>query len=324
MAADDVIERLGPVFDRINQRLMTNLSSDIPYISQVCQYTLLSGGKRIRPALFILAARLCGYQGNQDYYYSVIFEHLHAASLLHDDVVDESDTRRGQAAAHVVYGNQGVILVGDHLVAKATSLAVETRLLKFLEVLSETASHLTEGEILELLHKRDIEITEAEYERLIYRKTGALIQAACKLGAVFSGARAEYEKSLSDYGGRVGQAFQMIDDVLDYSATASELGKPVGHDLEEGKITLPVILTLDQADNADRGEFRDLILKEKHSPGEFTRVKALIDKYQGLEQTREKAKHLVTEAKDCLTVFPERQEKKDLCDLADFIITRRK
>ncbi|MBW2090747.1 MAG: polyprenyl synthetase family protein [Deltaproteobacteria bacterium] len=315
---------MDTVFERINEQLTVNLQSDVSYVTQVCEYTLLSGGKRLRPALFILASRLCGYQGDKDFEYSIIFEYLHTASLLHDDVVDESDTRRGQDAAHIVYDNKSVILVGDFLVSKAISLAVKTGLIKLLQILSETAANLTEGQILELLHTRDIDINEPEYDRVIYRKTGALIQSACRSGAIFTGASAEYESGLSEFGQKIGRAFQMIDDLLDYSTTASEFGKPVGHDLDEGKITLPVILALANAAGVDHAELRELILKEKRSPEEFKRVKTLIEKHHGFKQTQEKAETLIKEAKQSLGIFPDIQEKKDLCDLADFIVSRRK
>ena len=324
MAADDITERLGSLFERINQQLMTNLDSDISYISEVCRYTLLGGGKRLRPALFILASRLCGYKGDQDLRYSIVFEYLHAASLLHDDVVDEAETRRGQAAAHVLYGNQSVILVGDFLVSKAISLAVETGLIRIIEILSETASRLTEGQILELLHARDLDLNESEYNRIISRKTGALIESSLKSAAVFTGAPREYEDGLSEFGRKIGRAFQMVDDLLDYSTTAAELGKPVGHDLDEGKITLPVILALSHATGPDLDKLRELVLQEKRSPEEFEQVKTLIDKYHGFEQTRERARGLVDEAKQSLAIFPDIQEKKDLFDLADFIVSRRK
>jgi len=323
MSAEDILEKLGPVFDRVNRQLQANLSTEIPFIAQVCHYTLLGGGKRLRPALFILASQVCDYQGDKEYYYSTTFEYAHAASLLHDDVVDESDVRRGQAATHVVYGNQAAVLVGDFLLAKATSQAFETGNPKFVKVLSEVASLMSEGEILQLLHILDAEMTEEEYERVIYRKTGALIQGACRLGAVLADAPAEFETALSEYGRDLGLAFQMIDDTLDYIGTEAEFGKPTGQDLDEGKITLPLIYTLAQADRQDRRVLLDLILQEERRFEDFNRIKRFIDKYHGLDYATAKAERLIKKAKESLSVFSDSPPKNHLLDLADFIVSRR-
>lgn len=316
--------RLDPLFERVNKQIEENLSSEVPYIAQVCRHILLSKGKRLRPALFVLAARLCGHKGDQDIEYSIIFEYIHAASLLHDDVIDDSDTRRGKRAAHVVYGNQGVVLVGDFLASKAFLKVLNLGQPIFIERLIVAANQMSVGEVLQLLHQFDAEISEAEYFRLIYQKTAALIEVACRLGAVFAEASAEHENNLAEFGVRVGKAFQMMDDILDYSLTAAEFGKPVGHDLDEGKITLPVILALAQSSEADHRELRDLVVQEKRSPEELERIKALISKYDGFEQTRKRAECLINEAKAFLSPFPEIREKEDLQNLADYIVKRRR
>lgn len=316
--------RLDPLFERVNKQIEENLSSEVPYIAQVCRHILLSKGKRLRPVLFVLAARLCGHKGDQDIEYSIIFEYIHAASLLHDDVIDDSDTRRGKRAAHVVYGNQGVVLVGDFLASKAFLKVLNLGQPIFIERLIVAANQMSVGEVLQLLHQFDAEISEAEYFRLIYQKTAALIEVACRLGAVFAEASAEHENNLAEFGVRVGKAFQMMDDILDYSLTAAEFGKPVGHDLDEGKITLPVILALAQSSEADHRELRDLVVQEKRSPEELERIKALISKYDGFEQTRKRAECLINEAKAFLSPFPEIREKEDLQNLADYIVKRRR
>ncbi|MBW2623383.1 MAG: polyprenyl synthetase family protein [Deltaproteobacteria bacterium] len=324
MTENDIMARLESLFEQINQRIEDNLNSQVPYIAQVCRHILLGKGKRLRPTLFVLGARLCGYKGDLDIEYSIIFEYIHAASLLHDDVIDDSDVRRGKRAAHIVYGNQGVVLVGDFLTSTAFLKVLKLGQPRFIERLLEAANQMSEGEILQLLHQFDAEITEAEYSRLIYQKTGALIEGACRLGAVFAEAPDEYENNLAEFGTRLGKAFQMIDDTLDYSLTAAEFGKPVGHDLDEGKITLPVILALAQANEADHRELRDLVVTEKRSPKELERVKELISRYDGFEQTRKRAEDLITEAKGYLASFPDVQEKRDLENLADYITRRRR
>ena len=324
MNSNNVIERLSPVFERVNQQIKIHLRSDIPFVSQVCDYILLSGGKRLRPALFILATHLCGYDGDREYHLSTALEYLHAATLLHDDVVDDSDTRRGRTAAHLVYGNQGVILVGDFLLAKSLSLASETGHIRFTEVMSNTVACMAEGEVLQLFHAGDPNITEHDYEQVIHRKTGRLIESSCYLGAFLAEAPDRQAECLRDYGRNVGLAFQMVDDALDYSTTSAEFGKPVGHDLDEGKITLPIIRTLTQASQSERSELTDLIKKERRTDQEFFRIKEIIDKYQGLEQTYHRATQAVETAKSALDIFPDGQVKTDLLDLADFIVIRRK
>ncbi|MEW6264040.1 MAG: polyprenyl synthetase family protein [Thermodesulfobacteriota bacterium] len=324
MSRSGVLTRLEPIFSRIDGQIRDQLSSDVPFVSRVCQYILLAGGKRLRPSLFILAAHICDYPGDQEYRYSAAFEYVHAATLLHDDVVDQSDTRRGQKAAHLVYGNQGVILVGDYLMAKALAIAAETGRMVFIEVMADTMAHMAEGEVLQLLHAHDPRITEAEYEEVILRKTGVLIQSASHLGAVLAEAPETYTEALKHYGRHLGLAFQIIDDTLDFTTTQAEFGKPVGHDLDEGKITLPVIRALAQAEGTDKDELTALVSRERRSPQEFNRVKTLIDKYQGIEQSLQRAAAEIELAKNALSSLPERPEKADLSDLADYIVTRRK
>ena len=320
----NVIERLQPIFEKVNHSIIDRLASDVAFVSEVCEYILLSGGKRLRPTLFVLSANLCEFDTGFEYSICPAFEYLHAATLLHDDVIDEGDTRRGKKAAHLVYGNPGVILVGDFLLAKSMALGAETGRLAFTETMSFTVARMAEGEVLQLLHSRDPEITESDYEKVIHRKTGVLIESSCYLGAVIADAEAEKADALRQYGRMIGMAFQITDDTLDYTGTEAEFGKPVGHDLDEGKVTLPLIRTLKDADEADKNELRDLIVKEGRTPEEFDRVKALISKYKGVEQSLEKARSAVEEAKQALDIFPDGDVRRDLKELADYIISRRK
>ncbi|MFH1137621.1 MAG: polyprenyl synthetase family protein [Pseudomonadota bacterium] len=324
MSNDNVIKRLAPIFERVDRQIRDHLTSTVPLVAEISEYILLSGGKRLRPALFVLSAGLCGYQGPHDYYLSSAFEYLHAATLLHDDVVDQGDTRRGKTAAHLVYGNPGAILVGDFLLAKSMSLATVTGQIEFTEVMSETVGLMAEGEVLQLMHSRNPDIGEEEYNQVIYRKTGALIQSACYLGSVLARAPEDRRLALRTYGRCIGQAFQIIDDLLDYVATTEEFGKPVGHDLDEGKVTLPLIRTLAQAGEEERALLIDLIKKEKRTPEEFRLVLDVMERYDGLGQTRLAAREAVESAKEALAPFPEGPIKNDLRDLADFIIARKK
>lgn len=315
---------MGPVFERINLEIKNNLSTDVPYISEVCDYTLLSGGKRIRPALFCLAAGLCGYDNDDMYHFSIIFEFIHTASLLHDDVIDKAQTRRGQPAANTVYGNHGVILVGDFLVGKAVNMALETGLIKFIEDITKTAILLSEGEILQLLNIRNIDITEEEYNKVIFRKTASLIQTCCHLGAILAGASPEKIEALSKFGTATGMAFQIMDDSLDYSASEAVFGKPVGQDLEEGKITLPLIYALKDSNGKEKEELTRLIMNKSHTPDEFSWIKEIILKYDCLTRSQKKASALINEAIKGLDIFPHSQARTDLLDMAEFIVTRNK
>ncbi|MBF0529856.1 MAG: polyprenyl synthetase family protein [Deltaproteobacteria bacterium] len=320
----NVVARLAPVFQEINQRIELHLKTDVPFVAEVCRHILLSGGKRLRPALFVLATHLCGGLEIREMEFSLAFEFLHAATLLHDDVVDNANIRRGKAAAHTVYGNPGVILVGDFLFAKALAISTMTGRLVFTDVMAETVARMTEGEVMQLLKSRDAGITEDEYIQVIHRKTGMLIESCCYLGAILADGQDWQTHGLRQFGRHIGLAFQIIDDTLDYQITSSEFGKPVGHDLDEGKITLPLIRALSQASSQDKTELIELIAQEHRTPDDFNRVRQLIDKYHGLEQAVERAAQEVADGRDALRDFPESQDKKDLLDLADYIITRRK
>ena len=324
MADEHIIKRLTPEFKRVDQEIRDQIDSNVSYVAEVCRYHLLSGGKRIRPVLFLLASRLCGYHGPDAYRMSAAVEFLHGATLLHDDVVDEADTRRGQRAAHMVYGNRGVILVGDFLLAKSLGLGAEAGRMFFIEIMAGVVAQMSEGEILQILFARKPDITEQQYEDIIYRKTGILIESSCRLGAVYAHAPDEWTEALRVFGRDIGLAFQIIDDTLDYRATEAEFGKPVGHDLDEGKVTLPLIRALARAAPTDRAELESLIVREQRSAGEFARVRELIDRYRGIEESVARASELVAQAKGALDCFPGHPRKTDLEDLADFIVARKR
>ena len=215
-------------------------------------------------------------------------------------------------------------MIGDFLLAKCMTIGASTGLLEFTEVMSKTVARMAEGEVLQLLNSGNPEITEAEYERVIYRKTGTLIESACYLGAVLAEAPSVQASALKTYGRKIGLAFQIMDDCLDYTTTAEEFGKPVGHDLDEGKVTLPLIRTLATASPRDRSLLAELIVKDRRSKEEFSRVLAFLDKYHGLSQAVDRASELAREAKQALDVFPEDHKKTALSSLAEYIITRRK
>ena len=306
-APKSILRELESDITAINQALAANLQTHVPFISEVGRHILLSGGKRIRPLLFLLSARLCGCQGNHLADFSIIFEYLHAATLLHDDVVDAATVRRGLSTANTIWGNQAVILVGDFLLAKSLSLAVDTEKLKVLKVLAHTTTLMAEGEILQLLHSRNLNLSEEQYFDVTIRKTAALMSAACQIGAILGGAPADREEALAQFGLNLGITFQVVDDILDFTGDERELGKPVSNDLKEGRITLPLIHALAQAKEADRRRFHDLAqeVKIENAP----EIMALMEKYGSLEYAREHARRYNLKAQENLQLFPDSKEK---------------
>ncbi len=307
MARTSILNKLEKEIAEINRALGDNLHTHVPFISQVGQHILLSGGKRIRPLLFVLSARMCGCQGNHLADFSTIFEYLHAATLLHDDVVDAANVRRGITTANTIWGNQAVILVGDFLLAKALSLAVTTDKLKVLQILAYTTTLMAEGEILQLLHQRNLDLTEEQYFEVIIRKTAALMAAACQIGAILGGKPEEQEDGLRQFGLNLGITYQLVDDILDFVGDAKELGKPVINDLKEGRITLPIIHALAQAKGADRE--RLAALARDPEPGKAPEILALLAKYSSLDYARERARGYTLQALASLNSFPDSSEK---------------
>jgi octaprenyl-diphosphate synthase len=304
----------------INQAISANLQTHVPLIAEVGRHILLSGGKRVRPLLFILAARMCGCQGNHLSDFSTIFEYLHAATLLHDDVIDMANVRRGVSTANTIWGNQAVILVGDFLLAKALSLAVTTNKLKVLQVLSHATTMMAEGEILQLLHAGNLKITEADYFEVITRKTAILMSAACQIGAILGGAPPAQEESLSQMGLNLGITFQVVDDILDYTGDEKELGKQVCADLREGRITLPLIHALREAKPADRDRLE--AIAQDVQPESALELQDLLDKYSSLHHARTVARDYTLKAQANLATFPTSLEKTYFWAITEELLAR--
>jgi octaprenyl-diphosphate synthase len=320
MARASVLKKLEKEVAEINRALGDNLNTHVPFIAQVGQHILLSGGKRIRPLLFVLSARMSGCQGNHLADFSTIFEYLHAATLLHDDVVDASSVRRGITTANTIWGNQAVILVGDFLLAKALSLAVNTDKLKVLKILAHTTTLMAEGEILQLLHARNLDITEPEYYEVIIRKTAALMAAACQIGAVLGGIPENQEEALRQFGLNLGITYQLVDDILDFVGDEKELGKPVINDLKEGRITLPIIHALGRADQADRE--RLAALARDATPDKAPEILAILAAYNSLDYARERARHYTLQAQTNLSSFPDSPEKSHFWAITEELLDR--
>jgi octaprenyl-diphosphate synthase len=271
----------------------------------------------------VLAARLLNYKGDDQYALSIVFEYLHAATLLHDDVVDNAELRRGQPSANTLWGNAAVVLVGDFLLATSFFLSVLSGNLKILRVLSETTTSMAEGEVLQLINSGNLEVSEQDYIEVITRKTAILISAACQIGAILGDASEEREEAMRRFGLNLGIAFQLRDDFLDYTGSEAEFGKPVGKDLQEGKITLPLIRALKSSDNKDRHRLVDLITSDSIQEETFAEVKQIIKRYEGLDYTDQLASHYITEAKSALAIFPPSPTRESLLEIADYVVARR-
>lgn len=315
--------RVRPDLERIEAEIERHLASSVPLISTVGRHIMGSGGKRLRPLLMILSARLCGYRGNHDAPLAVVFEFLHTSSLLHDDVVDKAEFRRNQPAANVLWGNQGVVLVGDFLYSKSILMTVAYNNIRILQTLSEATTLMAEGEVLQLIHADNLEIAEQDYLEVITRKTAALISAACQIGAILGGAEAAQEKALSAYGHNLGIAFQLIDDTLDYTGDVNELGKPVGNDIQQGKATLPLIVALRNGTPLEQRRLRELFSTEQLALEHFHEIREWVARSGGIAYTRQLALEYVENAKSAIQGFPSHPSKEILLDIADYVVCRR-
>jgi len=313
---------VGDDLKNVEAQFKKDLESDVYLIRKVGEYVLASGGKRIRPALLLLSAKLCGYTGDRHVPLASVIEFIHTATLLHDDVVDSATLRRGSASANEVWGNEASVLVGDFLFSKSFSLMVEAGDLRVLKVMSGATTIIAEGEVLQLLCTSDLEMTLERYIEVVKSKTAVLLSAACEAGAILGKATPEQEVALRNFGMDLGIAFQLMDDTLDYTASEEQFGKEIGHDLEEGKITLPLIHTLQKCTDEERNIIAAVVEKEVMEPGDFEAVFALVHKYGGIEYTTEVAGEYIARCKQHLEAFPESTVKSALLDLADYVVSR--
>ncbi len=323
MKTKDIFAEYAEELKTVDQQLMGIFSSNVFLIPMIGKHILGSGGKRMRPLFLLLSADLCGYRETNRTLLAAIIEAIHTASLLHDDVIDGAETRRGNATAHAVWGNQVVILVGDFLYSKALKIAVDQRKQKIMEALSEATTRMTEGEILQLHKIGDPEITREEYFEIIAAKTGVLISAACRIGAILANQPEDREMALSRFGMKTGIAFQLADDVLDYVASQKDLGKKLGKDLEEGKITMPLIYLLKSASDSEQDEIRQIINERTKSSKGLGRIMELFSKYHAIEESLKIAQVLIEEAKSELGIFPPSDKKETLLAMAEYAMQRK-
>ena len=306
----------------VNRLIVERMASPVEMIPQLAGHLVNAGGKRMRPMMTLAAARMCGHDDMRHVTLATAVEFIHTATLLHDDVVDESNQRRGQASANALFGNQASVLVGDFLFSRAFELMVEDGALKVLGILSHASSVIAEGEVLQLMTTNDTETSEAAYLDVIKSKTAQLFAAACRIGAVVAERPRVEEDALENYGMNLGIAFQLIDDVLDYSAKQAKLGKDIGDDFKEGKITLPVILAFRRGDDDERTFWRRTLEDLDQQDGDFDLALQLMDKHNTLVDSVERARHYGGMARDSLGIFKDNPYKKAFLQLIDFCIDR--
>ncbi|MCS6854815.1 MAG: polyprenyl synthetase family protein [Elioraea sp.] len=305
-----------------NRLIVSRLQSPVELIPKIGAHIIAAGGKRLRPLLTIASARLCGYRGQRHVKLAACVEFIHTATLLHDDVVDESAVRRGLASANAVFGNKASVLVGDFLFSRSFELMVEDGSLAVLAILSRASATIAEGEVLQLMTQNDLATSEERYLEVIHGKTAALFAAAARLGAVVADRPVAEEEALERFGLKLGLAFQLADDLLDYAADETRLGKAVGDDFREGKVTLPVLLAFARGDEAERSFWRRTIEELDQREGDLDTAIELMRRHGAFAETARRAQALAKEAKAELAIFPDRPEKQALLDVAEFAARR--
>ena len=306
----------------VNQTILSRTGSAVTMIPEVANHLIASGGKRLRPILTLATAGLSGYDGEGHIKLAAAVEFMHTATLLHDDVVDDSDMRRGKAAARVVFGNQASVLVGDFLLGQAFKMMVEVGSLACLQVLSDAAAIIAEGEVMQLSAAKDTHTSEDAYLAVIRAKTAALFAAACEVGPILAGSPDEEIEACRGYGANLGIAFQLIDDALDYGGSAAKLGKNVGDDFREGKITLPVVLSFRRGAPAEREFWKRTLERGETQDGDLEFAIATMKKHRAIEDTIERARHYAAMARDALELFPSSEWKRALLDAVEFSVQR--
>lgn len=320
---DQLADYLCADLEQVNQLIRARMASEhAPRIPEVTAHLIEAGGKRIRPMLVLAASHLCGYQGKYHHHLAATVEFIHTATLLHDDVVDESTQRRGRATANLLWDNKSSVLVGDYLFARAFQLMVECGSLRVLDILSNASATIAEGEVLQLSTAQNIATTEDQYLRVIRGKTAALFSAATEAGAVLAGAPEEHVAALFAYGDALGISFQIVDDYLDYGAAGDRIGKRIGDDFREGKVTLPVIRAIARADKDEHAFWDRVISRRAQAEGDLEHALALLDRHGTLAETRTEALAWAARAQDALTALPDHPLRRMLADLADYVVAR--
>ena len=323
---NDLVALVADGMKRVNSTILSRTGSDVAMIPEVANHLIASGGKRLRPILTLACAQLCGYEDQAgkdgDVKLAASVEFMHTATLLHDDVVDESDMRRGRVAARIKWGNEASVLVGDFLLGQAFRMMVEVGSLRALDILSAAATVIAEGEVMQLAAAKNLETSEDAYLAVIRGKTAELFAAACEVGPVIAGRSVPEQEAARAYGMNLGIAFQLIDDALDYGGTSTELGKNVGDDFREGKITLPIVLAYRRGSEEERGFWRRTLTRGEIRDDDLATALATLRRHGTLEETVARARHYGEKAKAALSIFPEGPVRAALVDAVEFCVAR--
>ena len=315
-------QALAPEMAAVNAMIRERMASEhAPRIPEVTAHLVEAGGKRLRPMLTLAAAKLCGYTGEYHIHLATTVEFIHTATLLHDDVVDESDQRRGRPTANLLWDNQSSVLVGDYLFSRSFQIMVETGSIRVLGILADASATIAEGEVLQLTVSRDLSTSEDTYLKVVRGKTAALFSAATQVGAVISAADEAVEQALYDYGDALGISFQMVDDLLDYGGTEA-IGKNIGDDFRERKLSLPLIKAIAKSDADEMAFWTRTIAKGKQDDGDLEQAIAIMKKHGALEATRDEALAWSAKAKEALQSVPDHEIRTMLSDIADYVVAR--
>ena len=314
---------LANKLDKVEEIIALKLKSDVSLIQKMSDHHLSSGGKRLRALLTLGSAKLSGYDlGNRDINLAACVELIHAATLLHDDVIDESSLRRGIKTSNSIWGNQSSILVGDYLLSRCFEIMVDDGDLEILKLLSSTSAKIAQGEVLQLQHKGEADLLEDTYLNIITLKPASLFSAATKTGACLAGSNEKEKKALESYGKNLGLAFQIADDALDYYGKDKFFGKEIGKDFFEGKVTLPLIIIFQKGNDEERNFLKEVLQKEKRNEDDFSEILALINKYKAIEASMKRAEYFVNVSYDSLGIFPDSEDKRILQNLTSFSLNR--
>ena len=319
---DSMLALTASGMNAVNSVILGRMQSQIPLIPALAGHLISGGGKRLRPMLTLAGAELVGYNGTRHHRLAAAVEFIHTATLLHDDVVDGSDLRRGKAAANIIFGNPATVLVGDFLFSRAFELMVEDGSLKVLKILSGASAIIAEGEVDQLTAQRKLDTSEERYLQIIRAKTAALFAAATRIAAVVGECDDAQERALDEYGRNLGVAFQLVDDAIDYDSEAAAMGKTRGDDFREGKMTLPVILAYARGSEAERSFWRDAIGGFRSSDADLEQAVELINQHDAVSDTRERARHFAQRSIDAISIFPDSRARQAMTEAALFAVAR--
>ena len=317
-----IFEPIRKDLEAVEREFVRHIQSRVALIPEMGRYIQNSGGKRVRPAVLLMAARLSGYTGDRAVLYASVVEFIHTATLVHDDIIDGADLRRGRLAVHSRWGNDITVLLGDYLYIKSMAMALTQDSLEIIRLLCDVTLRMIEGELYQLTKQGDVDITEEEHFEIIRRKTAFLFGGCAQIGGMLGGVTPEQEAALREYGFNLGIAFQLVDDLLDYTADAAALGKPVGGDLREGKVTLPIIQLLRRGGQEPDRLIRDVVRDRTVTAEQWRDITRLLRDHRSLDFAYERALEYGKRAKDCLSEFPPGRERESLMALTDYVLSR--